>query len=286
MLDVGLSVEISSNNEEEMKKISDSGIKAIEISFGDVNKISEFDFKRAKALADKYAIRLWSYHLPFAPFELLDPSALSKEKRDFTFNTFADLIEKGSEIGIDKFVVHPSAEPIPEEERNERLRYSAEFFSRLAQKAESCGAVIAVEDLPRTCIGNSSSDIQYILNADERLRVCFDTNHLLNEKNIDFIKNVGSKIVTLHVSDYDFVNERHWLPGEGDNDWQAIYSALTDAGYNGVWLYELGLMPPKTINRRILTYTDYYNNAKEIMSGKKPTAIGKKIENLGFWSPN
>ena len=54
-----------------------------------------------------------------------------------------------------------------------------------------------------------------LISADDRLRVCFDTNHLLKESIIDFIYNVGDKIITTHVSDYARENERHWLPGEG-----------------------------------------------------------------------
>ena len=95
----------------------------------------------------------------------------------------------------------------------------------------------------------------YIMKANDKLRVCYDTNHLLGEAPLDFIKKIGPKIITLHVSDYDFINERHWLPGEGDNDWQAVYSALSDVGYNGVWMYEVGLLPPKTIERRPIDYS-------------------------------
>jgi len=122
-----------------------------------------------------------------------------------------------------------------------------------------------------------------LLSTNDKLRACFDTNHLLNEKVTDFIKNVGDKIITTHISDYDFVNERHWLPGEGDIDWLELAKALEEINYNGVWLYELGLYPPKSIVRRNLKYEDLYNNAFEILNNKKPTPIGKRIDNLGFW---
>jgi sugar phosphate isomerase/epimerase len=44
--------------------------------------------------------------------------------------------------------------------------------------------------------------------------VCFDTNHLLKESSEDFARAVGPHIVTLHVSDYDGKDERHWMAGE------------------------------------------------------------------------
>lgn len=194
-----------------------------------------------------------------------------------------ELIKRGSNIGIDKYIVHPSGEPVRDSERQDRLDSATDFLNSLADEANKCGAVIAVEDLPRTCIGRNSEEINYILSANDKLRVCFDTNHLLGEKITDFIKNVGNKIISTHISDYDFVNERHWLPGEGDINWSEVYNALKEIGYKGIWLYELDLKPPKSIIRRDMTYSDLYNNATKIFNNEKPTPIGKRIENLGFW---
>ena len=82
-------------------------------------------------------------------------------------------------------------------------------MAKLADFANKFGAVICVEDLPRTCLGRDSSDINELVSAQPDLRVCFDTNHMLSEDVCAFIKDVGDKIVTVHVSDYDYLNERH-----------------------------------------------------------------------------
>ena len=88
--------------------------------------------------------------------------------------------------------------------------------------------------------------------------------------------NLSDKIITVHISDYDFINERQWLPGEGKVDWIKLLTALNEVGYNGVWLYEINLETPDTIIRdRNLTFDDFYNNAKTLFSGKKPIALGK-----------
>lgn len=282
MLKIGLSIGEDVLNLNKLTSIKEAGIDSIEISYSNYQNYEDFDFKKAKENADMSNIEIWSMHLPFCPFDIIDPSS-NGEMSKFTFNTFIELIKKGTSIGIDKFIVHPSGEPYKDEERAERLKNSANFFGELAEKVDNYGAILAIENLPRTCIGNCSDDIINILNANDKLRVCFDTNHLLGENNVDFINKIGSKIITLHVSDYDFLNERHWLPGEGNNDWKSIYNALIENGYNGVWLYELGLLPPKTINRRELTYKDFYNNAMEIMSDKTPIAIGQRVEGLNSW---
>jgi sugar phosphate isomerase/epimerase len=82
--------------------------------------------------------------------------------------------------------------------------------------------------------------MQIFLDRIPDLRVCFDTNHCLIEDNCDYIRAVGPKIVTLHVSDYDFTDEKHWIPGEGKNDWEGIIRTLEEADYSGRFLYETG----------------------------------------------
>jgi len=68
---------------------------------------------------------------------------------------------------------------------------------------------------------------------------CVDVNHFMRERPEDAIRKLGNRVWSLHISDYDFVDERHWLPGEGSNDWTAILQALEDVGYKGPFLYEV-----------------------------------------------
>jgi len=57
-----------------------------------------------------------------------------------------------------------------------------------------------------------------------------------------------------------------------------------EIGYNGVWMYELGMRCPKTIIRdRNLDFADYYRNANELFEGRELTVIGKNIEGLGMY---
>ena len=84
-----------------------------------------------------------------------------------------------------------------------------------------------------------------VLDAIPDLRVCFDSNHCLLQTNPEYIRACGNKIVTLHISDYDFINERHILPGDGMNYWDNILTALEESDYNGVFNYELTFNSPK-----------------------------------------
>ena len=98
------------------------------------------------------------------------------------------------------------------------------------------------------------------------------------------MEKLADRIVTVHISDYDFINERHWLPGEGKNDWNALFAKFQEIDYNGVWMYEVSLKCPKTIIRdRDLTFDDFYKNAMSIFAGKKPEIFSRHIEDLGMW---
>ena len=275
MLKIGLSSCGYALTDENFAALKNAGVDAIEI----VRSLEDHknkDCKEIRTLADRHGVTLWSYHLPFAPFSELEISTSRHEVRKFTVELYTEIIKKASASGVDKFIIHPSGEPIAPERREDKMLYSMQSLDILAEVAHSCGAQIAVEDLPRTCLGHTADEVLRLVSANDKLRVCFDTNHLLeyNDNNLNFLEKLGDKIITLHVSDYDFLDEKHWLPGEGRVDWQELYAAILKTGYRGVWMYEIGLTPPKTLNRsRNLTFEDFVRNAHEIFENKTFTVI-------------
>ena len=264
--------------EELFSDMKNAGIKHMEVSLSK-EKTENLDYEQVKAWAEKYGINLWSFHLPFMPFKDIDIS--HPELAEKTVEYLKAIIEKAAKIGIDKFVIHASGEPINEEDRQVRMKTAKNSLWVLAEYADSFGATIFVENLPRTCLGRNSSDIKELLGANSKLKSCFDTNHLLSQDPIEYINDIGKMIGTTHVSDYDFKDERHWLPGEGKTKWQEIISALKGVQYDGVWLYEIGLKAPWTISRdRDLTCQDFKDNFDALFSGKIPAPIGTPNPNL------
>ena len=258
MYKIGVSTRGLLPNEEMFMKMSRAGISAIEVSVP-LELCRTISYKELAALSKRHNITLWSFHLPFEPFDQLDISSIQKTLREYTVRYWTELIKKGTDIGIDKFIVHPSAEPIEEHRRSENLKYSMDSLDKLAEIAYSEGAVIAVEDLPRSCLGNTADEISKLISANDKLRVCFDTNHLLMDDHIEFIRKLGSKIITLHISDYDFIDEKHWLPGKGSIDWSAFMAEFHKIDYKGVWMYEVAL--------KDYSFEEFYENGKSILGG-------------------
>lgn len=269
--------------EENFRALRDAGIEAVEISLPS-EEYAHIRYDAVAELARRYGITLWSFHLPFAPFDEIDPSSEDAAVRQRTLQYFTTLIEQASAIGIRLFVIHASGEPIPDDRRAARMQCAKASLRILAEVAARHGAILAVEDLPRTCLGRDAADMQELLSAHPALRACLDTNHLLTSEVTDLIAALGERIVTLHVSDYDRLNERHWLPGEGCIPWPQVLEKLAQVGYNGPFLYEVGLACPATILRdRDLTFSDIRDNAIALFAGRTPPLRGTPKPGLGMW---
>lgn len=107
-------------------------------------------------------------------------------------------------------------------------------MDKLAEIAHQCGAVIAVENMTLPCLENSAKELREMISVNDKLRICFDTNHLFNDTHEDFVRQLGDKIVTVHISDYTEDGEKHWFPGEGIVPWASIPKLLQSAGYQDV----------------------------------------------------
>ena len=276
MLKIGMSSAGKKIDEGLFADYAKHGIEAIEISPGWA-EYKHLDYNALKRYSEKYGVELWSYHIPF---QTTDIANTDRAWRLCSLEYICELIKQASEVGIHKFVTHASTE-LPDDpgKRAEKLAIAKESLSQLADFAANYESTICVEDLPRRCLGNCSEELLDILSVNDKLRVCFDTNHLLGEDILSFIKRMGDKIVTIHVSDYDYIDERHWLPGEGDIPWYDLYKALLDVGYSGAWMYEISPKCPKTIIRdRDLTCADFARNAREIFAGKPLTVFSQRID--------
>lgn len=227
--------------QEDMNTLIQNDLKYLEIDWPNSTKKTHEEIYAwaiaAKKRADKVGITIWSVHLPFGgPFDISQMNDTLRQKAvELNMN---DMILSAKTVSPQKFVIHPSAEPIADEERAARINASKKSLQQLAAKAKELNIPLLVENLPRTCLGNTSSELLKIINGIDNTAICFDVNHLLIESQTTFIENTKGKIQSTHMSDYDYKDERHWLPGEGMIDWTELLSTLVKAGYEGPFIYE------------------------------------------------
>ena len=227
---------------DDLKECKNWGIENIELCLFGEEMGSTFNEKADWAYdvvrnIEEVGLKLWSVHLPFGPE--WDISTPYNDKRGVIIEDYKKYIGLVGNLKPVCAVIHGSSEPILEDKREERLQICGQSLDILSDAAADEGLTLAVECLPRTCLGNCSSEIKTLLRFNKKLKVCCDVNHILLENHEEFIQQIGSNIVTLHISDYDGIDERHWLPGKGVIDWNSVIDNLVKTGYSGPFMYEL-----------------------------------------------
>ena len=84
---------------------------------------------------------------------------------------------------------------------------------------------------------------------------------------MEFLRNMiahGYCPVSLHISDYDFIDERHDLLGHGINQWGKLLDLLENAGYSGPALYEIRHVVSE---ERIISFDEVTENINSLLNG-------------------
>lgn len=239
---MGLSVSLTMSAEK-LQQVKEAGFDYVEVTLNSQRKTSDAErlaaIERFRADAQRIGLTVWSIHLPFG--RDWDISSTDESLREQCVSSIAWFIDAVQILQPQKLVLHPSAEPIADSVRVARIACSVRSIDRLTAIADKIGAQLLIEELPRTCLCNNSLEMRaFMEQLPPQVGVCFDTNHLLQESPQDFVKNIGSRITSLHVSDYDGIDERHWLMGRGIIAWPEVVAAIVAAGYEGVFLFEVG----------------------------------------------
>lgn len=283
MRKVGISTHFDDLNRACFAEYRKAGVSAFELSVA-WNQYALVNIAAVAKDALAEDIMLWSVHLPYSKeISIANPDDTARR------NTVAmdiGIIQKAGDSGFTRCVVHPSSEPIADEDREKCLRLAQDSLAVLADTAKKAGVILAVEDLPRTCLCRTSDEMLRLMETDPSLRVCFDTNHILIEDFGVYLDAVRDRLTTVHISDYDYFNERHWLPGEGSIEWPRLMDKLDEIGYDGVFMYEVSKASSPTITRPApITAAQFMQNAVELHERRPLTPRGVPVPNLGMWGP-
>jgi sugar phosphate isomerase/epimerase/exopolysaccharide biosynthesis protein len=263
---------------ESMTQSHEAGLDYIEVTMNTViGKDTAGVRDRAallKAQIDSAGLQIWSVHLPYS--KKVDISSIDSTRRVNAVNYVADMIRVAAVFNPKYLVLHPSYEPIAPDERAERLENSHESIGILAPVAKEIGAVLCIENLPRTCLGRSGEEMMALIDGYDEVGLCFDINHLIYQSHADYFKAVAKgKIKTVHISDYDFADERHLVPGVGKIDWVPVWKGVRKNGYKGIMMFET----PGTVEELV--------GAREILLGNvKLEKSNIDADSLAFCNAN
>ena len=206
--------------------------------------------------------KVWSVHAPFDNVDLASPDENTRKQSVKIVICAAKL---ASELGAKVLTVHPGLELPNMEPRSERLDASGKSIAEIADYCAPFNIKVAVEILPRKCIGNSLEELNTILRIADKQNagVCLDVNHSFPAKDLcKIVHSLDQKLFTLHISDHDDTDEKHWLPMKGVIDWPALIKSLKEIDYSGPFMYEASL-PYSNLDEAINALEENYNKVME-----------------------
>ena len=190
-------------------------------------------------MLDRTGTKVISYHVPFKQIDdIADPDETIRLR---AMSRLRVHIHEASRLGSKLLIIHPSTEPIDQTKRDVYIAQLRKSMLEIEGELALHDMKIALEFLPRLCMGNTMSDMNRMLDGmSDRFGVCLDVNHIMDQypQIPAIIRELGEKLFTLHICDYDGVDERHWMPFKGVIDFKAAIQALRDIGYTGPFNYE------------------------------------------------
>jgi sugar phosphate isomerase/epimerase len=182
------------------------------------------------ALRDEGLVEISSIHIPFMPFVEWAYASPVEAVRRRAAKKVLDWLEGTRDCKCRLYTLHGSGEPVLDADRKASLAALRRTLDELVPFFADIHACVNVEILPRSCIGRSPEEIEAAIDGfpEENVGVCFDVNHLCGapERVPEYIARLAPRLKSLHLSDYDGIDECHWYPGLGILDWSAIMAEV------------------------------------------------------------
>ena len=154
--------------------------------------------------------------------------------------------------------VHLGLDAPAEDQRS----YNNRMFDDFMPHAKEFGIMIATENLGDQVTPEGREGVDFFGDKNEFLNAyneissrngnapyictCVDTGHINKASRFqgqpkphEMIAAMGSSIKCLHLNDNDCMTDQHLVPGAGNIEWEKVFAALKNAGYDGVYNMEL-----------------------------------------------
>ncbi len=243
---------------ETIRLLDGSAVKAVELWEPTFGKGDGHVGEAREALA-RAGVEPRTVHAAFGGS--LDISSPDPSARSAGIRAVGVALDLAVRMGAHIVVVHPSSEPIADNARDARMNQSKRSIETIADMVRGAGCQLAIELLPRTCLGRSAAELLELLEGVDAATagVCLDTNHLMDRfaSLPDVVRSLGPRLLALHCSDYDGVDEQHWPPLRGVINWPAFLAALSAVRFSGPFHYEATLTGQSAAERLAFLEANY-----------------------------
>ena len=249
-----------------IKKVKKIGFDILEFQAQPLLEMTDEKIRSLKAMADDEGIEL-TYSLGLD--KKYDVSSLDESVRTGGVKYLQDIIRK-MKIGGGTLLSGVSyagwgTPGVIMDDKRPYIEQSVKSMKDIIKVAEECGVTYCVEAVNRfeTCIINTAKEaLDYVAQIDSpNIGVLLDTYHMnIEESNIgDAIRMVGKdKLKNFHTGE----NNRT-APGRGHINWDEIFGALSEIGYEGRIVSEPFVMQGGEVGRDIHVFRDLVENPTE-----------------------
>ena len=263
-LSVSLHVLDPEQRPETVKLLTGTSVTAVELWEPTFGK-AEFHVQEMRRILAAAGVEVRTVHANFGgSMDISSPDSAIRSAGIQAFNTALDLAVR---MEAQIVVMHPSSDTITDDERAGRIKEAKSSIQTIAGLAGQAGCRVALELLPRTCLGHSADELLDLVEGvdADTAGVCLDTNHLMDDfaSLPQVVRRLAPRLLALHCSDYDGVDEKHWPPLRGVIDWAAFLAALRAVGFSGPLHYEATLDGQTPAER--LAFLE--NNYSQLVSG-------------------
>ena len=198
--------------------IREAGFDATMIWWGDEVAFWYADKEEIPALVRDSGLYLENIHVPYIHCNLL--WSHSENERKGMLDSYYGWIEDCANYHIPTMVMHVT-------DGDKFLRPTLDglkCMDALVCRAEEYGVRIAVE--------NTKNDhvLNHVLKEipSHSLGLCYDSSHsrVCSQNQTALLELYKDRLFAVHLSDNDGLEDRHWLPGTGVIDWDAVLSAF------------------------------------------------------------
>lgn len=222
-----------------MAMIRRAGFQLISLSGGNYEKLGYLKAcgrETIHGLCRKHGIKVDSIHAPLG--NTIDISHPDICVRGFSVQLMKQAIHACTELHCSIFIAHLSGR-FREDDLPDRIVGARHSLEELIPYAKHKNVHVALENL----ICPASNRLFRIILAeidDPAVGVCLDTSHAHVTKQLyALIKDYGSRIIAVHISDSKGMLDDHMLPHEGTIEWGRFVTAFSTVVYNGSFLLEV-----------------------------------------------
>lgn len=235
-----LGISITDSFEICMQPFMENGINYLEVRLirGDDLELMQNFINEAFEKKQKLGFKINTVHLPQRYDH--DIASLDESVRVKAIEYQKKLVEMSLCLEAPVVVLHPDAGTTLEPDWPKRHEALVKSLKDFAPWCKERGLKIALENLTQISAFQTADILVDVIErvGEDNVGICFDVNHLFLQSHKEFFDKAGKYILTMHVSDYDGVQERHWIPGEGVIDWKLVFAEAQRLGFDGTMICE------------------------------------------------